>query len=174
MNHRPFEDWMLEDQKLTPEQTLELQNHLRTCTQCAALAEVDLALGKSKAVAPAPGFVNRFQVRLAAQRQTQHKRVIWGFLILAISVVSVLSWFAWPLLKVVFDSPVEALSTWLSYLLSLWFWLQAVGQASAVLLRVIPTFIPPYFWPLAVFALAGWGVLWGLSVWKFTKIPQGV
>ena len=174
MNHRPFEDWMLEDQALTAEQKRDLQSHLRTCTQCAALAEVNLALGAAKAAAPAAGFANRFQVRLAAQRQVQRRRIFWGFLILVISVVSVLSWFAWPILSVVLDSPVEALSTWLSYLLSLWFWLQALGQAGSVLLRVIPTFVPPYFWPLAAFALVGWGLLWALSIWKIAKIPQGV
>ncbi len=32
MNHRPFEDWLLDDQPLTPEQKRDLQSHLRTCT----------------------------------------------------------------------------------------------------------------------------------------------
>jgi len=174
MNHRPFEDWMLEDQGLTPEQKHDLQSHLRTCGQCAALAEVSLALGSARAAAPTPGFADRFRVRLAAQRQAQRKRNFWGFLILAISVTTILSWLAWPILRVMLDSPVNALSTWLSYLLSLWFWLQALGQAGSVLLRVIPTFVPPYFWPLATFALAGWSLLWVLSIWKLAKIPQGV
>jgi hypothetical protein len=164
MNHRPFEDWMLEDQALTPEHKRDLQSHLRTCTQCAALAEVNLALGSARVATPAEGFADRFQVRLAAQRQAQRKRNFWGFLILVISVMTVLSWLAWPILKVVLDSPVNFLSTWLSYLLSLWFWLQALGQAGSVLLRVIPAFVPPYFWILAAFALAGWGLLWALSI----------
>jgi hypothetical protein len=164
MNHRPFEDWMLEDQAMTAEQTRDLQSHLRTCTQCAALAGVNLALASARVVAPAAGFADRFQVRLAAQRQAQRKRNFWGFLILVISVMTVLSWLAWPILKVVLDSPVDFLSTWLSYLLSLWFWLQAWGQAGSVLLRVIPTFVPPYVWALAAFALAGWSLLWVLSI----------
>lgn len=174
MNHRPFEDWMLENQALTPEHKRDLQSHLRTCTQCAALAEVNLALASARVVAPAAGFADRFQVRLAAQRQAQSKRNFWGFLILVISVMTVLSWLAWPILKVVLDSPVGFLSTWLSYLLSLWFWLQALGQAGSVLLRVIPTFVPPYVWALAAFALAGWSLLWVLSILKLAKIPQGV
>jgi hypothetical protein len=174
MNHRPFEDWMLEDRVLTYEQKRELQSHLRACAQCAALAEVDLALGAARAAAPDRGFAERFRVRLAAQRQAQRARGVWGFLILFIGVMTVLSWLAWPLLRAVFASPVEVLSTWLSYLLSLWFWLQAMGQAASVLLRVIPTFIPPYFWPLAAFALIGWSLLWAISIWKLAKVPQGV
>jgi len=174
MNHRPFEDWMLADQTLTPEQKRELQSHLRTCTQCAALAEVNLALHSARVVAPASGFAGRFQVRLAAQRRVQRKRNFWGFLILVISVMAVLLWLAWPVLEVVLDSPVDSLSAWLSYLLSLWFWLQALGQAGSVLLRVIPAFVPPYVWALFTFALAGWSLLWVLSIWKFAKIPQGV
>jgi len=174
MNHRPFEDWMLDDTDLTPEQKLELQAHLRVCAQCAALTDVNLVLREARVISPAAGFTARFHVRLTAQRQAQRKRMVWGFLILVISGVSILSWFAWPLLRVVLDSPVEALSTWLSYLLSLWFWLQAVGEAGAVLLRVIPTFVPPYFWPLAALAFIGWSLLWALSIWRFAKIPQGV
>jgi anti-sigma factor RsiW len=174
MNHRPFEDWMLADQTLTPEQKRELQSHLRTCTQCAALAEVNLALHSARVVAPASGFAGRFQVRLAAQRRVQRKRNFWGFLILVISVMAVLLWLAWPVLEVVLDSPVDSLSAWLSYLLSLWFWLQALGQAGLVLLRVIPALVPPYVWALFAFALAGWSLLWVLSIWKFAKIPQGV
>ena len=30
MNHRPFEDWLLEDQHLASDQERELQAHLRT------------------------------------------------------------------------------------------------------------------------------------------------
>jgi len=174
MNHRPFEDWMLDNQDLTPENKRDLQSHLRTCTQCASLAEVNLALASARVVAPAAGFADRFKVRLAAQRHAQRKRNFWGFLILVISVMTVLAWLAWPILKVVLDSPVNFLSTWLSYLLSLWFWLQALGQAGSVLLRVIPTFVPPYVWALAAFALTGWSLLWVLSIWKLAKIPQGV
>ncbi|MBU4225914.1 MAG: hypothetical protein KKC71_08855 [Chloroflexi bacterium] len=170
MNHRPFEDWMLEDQTMTAEQKRELQAHLRMCTRCTALAEVNLALGSAKVVAPAAGFADRFQVRLEAQRQAQRKRNFWGFLILVISVMTVLLWLAWPILKVLLDSPVAFLSTWLSYLLSLWFWLQALGQAGSVLLRVIPTFVPPYVWALVAFALAGWSLLWAFSIWKFARI----
>jgi hypothetical protein len=164
MNHRPFEDWMLEDQAMTAEQKRELQAHLRTCTQCAALAEVNLALGSARVATPAEGFSVKFQLRLAAQRQAQRKRNFWGFLILVISVMTVLMWLAWPILKVVLYSPVAFLSSWLSRLLSLWFWLQALGQAGSVLLRVIPTFVPPYAWALIAFALAGWSLLWVLSI----------
>jgi hypothetical protein len=174
MNHRPFEDWMLEDPAMTAEQKRELQAHLRTCTQCAALAEVNLALGSTRVATPTEGFADRFQLRLAAQRQAQRKRNFWGFLILVISVMTVLMWLAWPILKVVLDSPVAFLSSCLSRLLSLWFWLQALGQAGSVLLRVITTFVPPYAWALVAFALAGWSLLWVLSIWKLTKISQGV
>ena len=41
MNHRPFEDWLLEDQRLTSDEERELQAHLRVCTSCAAIAEFE-------------------------------------------------------------------------------------------------------------------------------------
>lgn len=170
MNHQPFEDWMLADQALTPEQKRQLQAHLRMCTRCTALAEVNLALHSARLVAPASGFVDRFQARLEAQRKTQHQRNFWGFLILVLSVLGVLLWLAWPLLAAVFDSPAEILSAWLSYLLALWFSLQALSEAGTVLLRVIPALLPAYFWALIAFAFAGWSLLWAFSIWKFARI----
>jgi hypothetical protein len=38
MDHRPYEDWLLDDERLTPEQDRDLRIHLRNCPECAALA----------------------------------------------------------------------------------------------------------------------------------------
>ena len=44
MDHLPFEDWILNDEPLTPQQKRELDAHLQACRTCTALREVDLAL----------------------------------------------------------------------------------------------------------------------------------
>jgi len=74
MDHRPFSDWLLENKHLTAEEKQSLKTHLQACTSCSALAEVDLALKSVKLAAPAEGFSDRFQVRLAAQRKTARQR----------------------------------------------------------------------------------------------------
>ncbi|MGD0611874.1 MAG: zf-HC2 domain-containing protein [Anaerolineales bacterium] len=174
MNHRPFDDWLLADQPLTPQQKQELQAHLQNCPQCAALAEVNLALTSARAVPPQAGFADRFQMRLAARKRAMRTRNLWGFLILAVSVVSILAWLAWPVLKVVLRSPVDLLASWLSSLVSLWASLQAVGHVSAVLLRVAPGFIPASVWAAILLAAGGASLLWAFSLVKLTKNPQGV
>jgi hypothetical protein len=122
MDHRPFEDWLLEDKVLIPDEKRALNAHLRDCTSCTALAEVDLAL-KSVRVAHAP---------------------------------------------------VDALTAWLSSVLSFWASLQAVLNAGVVLFKVMPGFVPAYIWIVVLFAAGGWSLLWVFSLMKFTKFPRGV
>jgi len=44
MNHQPFEDWLIENQKLTPRQSRDLKEHLKDCPYCSALVSVDQVL----------------------------------------------------------------------------------------------------------------------------------
>ena len=64
MNHRPFEDWLLEDRPLSGREQRELQVHLHGCPSCAAIAESNLAL-HSTHLTPAPaGFADRFNAAI--------------------------------------------------------------------------------------------------------------
>ncbi len=174
MNHQPFEDWLLADETLTPHQKKDLQTHLQACSDCAAIAEVNLALRAAKAVEPVAGFAGRFQVRLAARKKALRRRNFWGFFFLIMSVVGTLLWMSLPTLRVALKSPVDLLASWLSHLVSLWASLQAMGHVSSVLLQVVPGFVPGYVWTVIFFTSAGWSLLWVVSLIKFTKLPQGV
>jgi hypothetical protein len=174
MNHRPFEDWLLNQDPLTPAQKCELQEHLQTCSSCSALVEVDVALKSVRQAAPAAGFADRFQVRLAAQRKMLKRRNVLGFFILTLCVVGILTWLAWPVLREVFESPVAFLASWLSYFVSLWVSIQAMGQVSELFLRIMPTFVPPVVWIVVLLGAGGWCLVWVLSLMKITKVPQGV
>jgi hypothetical protein len=174
MNHRPFEDWLLADELLTPSQKRELQTHLQACRECASLAEVNLALKSVRAAAPAEGFVGRFQVRLEAQKRALRNRNIAGFFLLVLSVVSVAVWLSWPLLNEAFQSPASLLASWLSILVSLWAALQAMSHVSSLVLRVVPGFIPAYVWLVLLVAGGGWSLVWVVSLIKLTKNLQEV
>ena len=89
MDHRPFEDWLLDNKVLTSNEKRQLNAHLQTCPSCCALAEVDLALKTVKVAAPTAGFADRFQVRLAARKKALRQRNFWGFFILTMSVLSI-------------------------------------------------------------------------------------
>ena len=174
MDHRPFEDWLLDNQTLTVDEERQLNAHLQGCPSCTALAEVNLALKTVKMAVPAAGFADRFQVRLVAQKKAVHRRNFWGFTLLALSAMSVLTLIAWPVLTSLLHSPVDLLASWISSLLSLWAAFQAMTHAGLVLFKVIPDFIPAYIWTIVLFAACGWSLLWVFSLIKFTKFPQGV
>jgi hypothetical protein len=174
MDHLPFEDWLLNEESLTPRQTRELSAHLQTCRSCSALAELDLALHSVRQAEPARGFTNRFQDRLAEHRQGMRRRNALGFSLMTLSVVGTFTGLAWPALRTAFESPVDVVSSWLSSLVGLWASIHALIQAGLVLLRVAPGFVPGYIWTVLLFGLTGWSVVWIFSLLKFTRIPQGV
>ncbi|MFA5873028.1 MAG: hypothetical protein WC832_03605 [Anaerolineales bacterium] len=174
MDHQPFENWLLDNQPLTTDQKRQLNTHLRTCSSCAALAEVNLALKSVRVAAPAAGFADRFQVRLVAKKQALRRRNFWGFVVLTLSVLGLFGWVSWPVLKDLIQSPVNLLASWISSLVSFWASLQAIFRAGMVLFKVVPGFVPAYIWAVILFAAGGWSLVWVVSLMKFTKYPQGV
>ena len=173
MDHRPFEDWLINNQALSTDETRQLNTHLQECSSCSALAEVNLALKSIKMAAPAAGFTDRFQVRLEAQKKALRRRNFWGFLLLSLSVLSALVWTVWPVLKSLIQSPVNLLASWLSTVVSVWASVEALFQGGRVILKVLPGFIPVYVWIVILLAASGWSLLWVFSLMKFTKITQG-
>lgn len=174
MDHRPFENWLLENKPLSAEEKRRLTSHLQTCPSCTALAEVDLALKAVRASEPAVGFVTRFQVRLEDRKKALRRRNAWGFFLLSVSVLAVITWLCWPLLGSVFKSPMNLLGSWLASLVTLWATLQAMFQAGSVFFKVVPGFVPDFVVPILLIVAAGWGLLWVFSLIKFTKLTQGV
>lgn len=173
MDHRPFEDWLLDAQTLSASEKQQLNAHLQGCSSCSALAEVNLALNTVKMTAPADGFAERFQLRLAAQKKALRRRNFWGFLVLICSVLSSLAWVAWPVFKSLVQSPVDWLASWLSTIVSVWASVEALFQGGRVILKVLPGFIPVYVWIVVLLVAGGWSLLWVFSLMKFTKISQG-
>jgi hypothetical protein len=174
MNHQPFEEWLLLDKNLTPAETRELDLHLRTCSHCTALSATGLALRSAPVVAPAAGFALRFQQRLAAQKIAERRRKLWGMIVLLVSGVGLIGWLTAPYLFAFFSAPVEWITAAIGYFLFVVTSLQALTEVVTVLLRMATDFIPPYVWMVLLSALAGLGLLWTISIWQFSRTPQGV
>jgi len=174
MNHRPFEDWLLQDQPLTPEQKHELQPHLRTCAACAAIAESNLALHSVQMVSPAAGFADRFQIRLTDQRKTARIRQIIGALVFVIGGLGLVYWLAGPLVQQAMRFPAEWITSAVSYFLFVLTSIQILSEVSLILMRVIPTFISPFGWLVLISIFGGLGLIWTVSIARFARLPQGV
>jgi len=174
MNHQPFEEWLLLDKNLTPAETRELDLHLRTCAHCTALSATGLALRSAPVVAPAAGFTLRFQQRLAAQKIAERRRKLWGLIVLLVSGAGLIGWLTAPYLFAFLNAPVQWVRAAIGYFLFVVTSLQALTEVMAVLLRMMTDFIPPYIWMVLLSALAGLGLLWTVSIWQFSRTPQGV
>lgn len=83
MSHQPFETWLLSEEPLDAAQQREFSAHLKECEDCRqlsnALAQVDQVFDASSNPAPAPGFSQRWLVRLSQSRQHRQVRRYWFF-----------------------------------------------------------------------------------------------
>jgi hypothetical protein len=174
MNHRHFEDWLLNEKVLNSTEKRDLEAHLRTCAHCAVLAETGLELRSTRLASPAPGFTTRFQKRLVAHKLAERRRKLWGLIVLSISGVGLIGWLTAPLLYTLFTSPAQWITIAIGYFLFIVTSVQALSDILLVLLRVVPGFVPPYVWMVLASGLAGLGLLWTISIWRFARSPQGV
>lgn len=174
MKHQPFEEWLLNETSLTPEQKRELDLHVRSCASCSALLETEMVLRSAKMVAPAEGFTTRFQARLAERKLVESRRRVWGAVLFLIGGLFFLVWLAGPSIVNLLASPetwIVSLVEWGIFTITT---LQALSQAGSVMLRMLPDFVPPFVWMILISAFAGTSLLWSVSIWRFTRVPQGV
>lgn len=174
MKHQPFEEWLLNDTPLSHAQKRELDLHVRSCAYCSALLETEKVLRSVKMAAPAEGFTARFQARLAERRLAERRRRLWGSVLFLLGGALFLLWLLAPSLFAVFASPqawVASLVKWGIFLVTT---LQAATQAAVVVLRVIADLMPPFAWLILLSAFAGMSLIWSISIWRFTRVPQGV
>jgi hypothetical protein len=172
MNHRPFEDWLLDDQPLTPEQTRDLQAHLRTCTSCTAIADSNLALHSTGLIAPMAGFVSRFGTRLIARKKVTRIRQFIGTLVFVLSGLALFYWLAGPVIQHIIQSPAEWITTVVSYFIFILTSAQALSEAGRVVLHILPDFISPLGWLILLTLVSALGFLWTISIWRLTRRPQ--
>jgi len=174
VNHLPFEEWLLNNSPVTPEQQRDLDLHLRTCAYCSALAETGKVLSSVKMATPAPGFTTRFQTRLAERKAADRRRKLWGALLFTLGGLVLLMWAVAPYLVSFFASPATWISAIVGWLVFIGTTLFALVDAGVVILSVIPNFLPPFAWLVLLSTFAGVGLLWSVSIWRFVRVPRGV
>ena len=172
MDHRPYEDWLLNDERLTLEQDRDLRIHLRNCPECAGLARANMALRSASVTAPAKDFSLRFQVRLAAERKVQRRRSLIGLFLMAVVGIGGLLWLLSPYLPYLALPPAQLVSVWISNLVYIALTIRAVGALGSTLLDVLASFVPAYAWVISVSLLGGLGFLWTISFRRVGKYSQ--
>jgi hypothetical protein len=173
MNHRPFEDWLLDDQPLTPQQARDLHAHLRSCTYCASIAESNLALHTARMIAPAAGFTDRFKIRLVDWRRQQRWQQMAGTLVLVFGGLVLLYWLAGPVIQEAVRSPAAWITAAAGYLVFLLTSFRVLSEVSAILLHDLPSFIPPVGWLVVFLIGSGLGLTWIYALRRLVHVPQG-
>lgn len=169
MEHRPYEDWLLDDEHLTPEQQRDLRRHTANCPKCAALVRANLSLRAAPMARPANGFALRFQRKLEVERKIQRRRTYIGITLLTLVSIGLILWLITPLLPYLSLSPAQLFITWVSTVIYLTTAVQAFGTISNVISRVALDLIPPSAWAIFLVALAGFGGLWLASLRRSTN-----
>jgi hypothetical protein len=169
MEHRPYKDWLLNDEHLTPQQQRDLRRHTSACPECAALARANLSLRAAPVARPANGFALRFQRRLQAERQIQKKRTYIGLFLLSLISVGVMLWLITPLLPYLSLSPTQLFITWVSALVYLVAATQAIGAIGNLFSRIVLDLVPLSIWAILLVSGSGFSVLWVASLRKTAK-----
>jgi len=175
MNHQPFRDWLLSDEKLSPDQTQALQEHLESCTSCDELAtawsEVESSLQHAPLLIPAPGFTTRWQAHLDGyllHKQKQRVGISIGITVIFIlSLLIILISQLWSFVQ----SPEQYLAIWFNSLVSL-------VSIYYALVEKIPSFseFTPVYTLVGLFFLAGivsfMSVLWLATYRKVSMVRR--
>jgi len=176
MNHQPYRDWLLSEEQLSVEQSLVLQEHLRTCESCSqiesAWKELEGVIQRSaRQVEPASGFTERWQARLAEHQYHQQK--LRGWLTIGVTSLIVTSLLVllitqlWSLIQ----APGPYLAEWLN---------RVVGVIS--IYYTIQNLVSPYSWQIPVFTfiamfflvgiISFMSVLWLATYRKFSMVRR--
>ena len=107
-------------------------------------------------------------------RRAQRRRTLLGTLFFSLGGMVLLALLAGPTLVSVLGSPAEWISAIVRALLFIYTTVMAVGEASAVIFRVVPGFMPTFAWLVLISTLSGLGLLWSVSIWRLMRRPQGV
>jgi predicted anti-sigma-YlaC factor YlaD len=173
MNHKLFEEWILQDGPPPQDERLELQEHLQECGECRQLADAwrsaELQLRRASQAAPAAGFTARWQARLAADQQRLQRRQSLAVLAFALGAAALL-------LGSLLLVAIPAAGSWNLYF---WSWLYRLLQTAAVmislplfllsLLRAASQVVPLAGWVLAAGVMCQMMVLWVVSLRMLTQ-----
>lgn len=169
-DHQLFEEWLFSDKQLPHKDKHTLEEHLETCDSCRQLSaswtEAEGVIKTTPVLSPAPGFTERWHLRLAAdRRKRQNKQNIFILIFSAVGAATLLivaSLMIIPLLK----SPWPFILTWTYQLATLYSFTSVYGGAFTVVVRSLIKLVPPIFWFALPLTLGGLSLIWFLYYQK--------
>lgn len=175
MVHQPFEEWIMEEKKLTAEQTERLQAHLRECSECrelqGSMQRLDEWLARMPMAAPLEGFTLRWQVHLARRRAMQQRRQVRKFFLL-LTGAGLFTLGVMGLRLTLTSSPVELISRFVENSTRVLINLDQLQRFAATIWRSLPPYLWWGLWVVLASGLCLFTVIWFAALWRTTF--QGV
>jgi hypothetical protein len=179
MKHPPFDSWLFDQDSLSADEGAALRQHLAECGECRALAEalgaVEGRMLAAEPIAPEPGFVGRWQLRLAQARAKRKRRQTWLILAATVGGALILAPFAGLLLWSALSSPTEVALDWLERLQALSVGVEALRGFLTVVVRALQD-VNALWWVALLLGATWLSGLWAGLLYRFAfkTIPNGV
>ena len=180
MNHQPFENWLLSEDPITPEDKQALDSHVSTCRECRELQDawrgvIDLFQEVPDAE-PAAGFTNRWLERLETEKQIDKvMRDRWQSVIMLILLANVVTGLVVLLgtqFLTIIDTPSSLLLSGIYRMMSTITLVNTIQNVSLTLIRTIIDVVPPGIWALLGLGLIGSIVTWIVSIKSLSILPR--
>jgi predicted anti-sigma-YlaC factor YlaD len=180
MDHQPFENWLLSEEPISPENANVLQDHLDTCKHCQELhiawSGVMEMFQEVPDIGPEPGFIIRWQNRLETERQVEMAvRHRWQSIIMLILIGNVIVSLVVLLgtqFLTTFESPVALLLSGVYRLASMVTWINVIQNIVVTMFRTLTSVVPAGLWAVLGIGLVGAGATWIISLTSLSALPR--
>lgn len=172
-SHRPFEDWVLSETTLSPQDTLALNEHLDQCESCrnlaAAWGEVETRLRSRVQIAPQAGFTARWQERWARERRRQQRRQTLVIMLFSVGGAVALMVLLGIILLPILQSPRPILLALVYQVTRTVASFTSTASVFGSLARPLLGIIPPSLWVGIGTAIGALAVVWIVALRKLTS-----
>ncbi len=179
MKSQSFDDWLLADKSLNPDQETILKQAIASPPAAESpsplvqsFQHVEHALRSAAMAVPAPGFTSRWQTRLAEKKARQQRLMVGLGALLALGVAAVIGLAIFiPRLDTV--SLAQLANILIANLVLLAARLHTVRVLASYMLDGLPPAIPITLWVALATSLSVFTLAWVYAMWRI-MIPKGL
>ncbi len=171
--HQPFEDWLFSEERLSPEQEQSLQAHLHSCERCRSLEAswkgIEGLFTSVEAPAPASGFADRWQARLANDHRQRARRQSWAMLGITGGLSLAIFFYMCAQVLDVLRAPDQILILLVYRITSLIVYTEATRDLIVSFLAPVMVAVPVLFWVGVMGGISFLSVLWFVAFRQLTS-----
>lgn len=170
MNHQPFEDWILDEKPLTPEEHVELEEHLKVCENCQMIAKgltaTDRIFQNAPMFSPQPGFNQRWEAFFIKRKEEEQSWAAVKVLGIVIGICILLYLVLDAGMLDMFQSPIQMIANIFINVIGFITGMVAMRDALITFTNVLPVGVPFVIMMVIITNVFFWTAIWFVAVWK--------